>query len=155
MKKRIEIALILVGLLMLLTGIARLMRHGDLPSVRAAFSDYLPGRPRPTHLSCQEMEHYYMGYRESAGSWQCQVDSSPLCERVYVYGSHDTIRAFMAFRCHFPVAALIADYGWWEGKRRYASAYYLAWPQEKVAAIVRYWRVEPMATVWHITFFGS
>jgi hypothetical protein len=98
--------------------------HGeDAVYALAEFDAYLPGNNLPPDLSCEVVETY-----QTRGQWVCRLTGGPHCESGYLIARDAVIIHTTFFRCNFPVAYLVAEYGRYENVRRYSRGLLLRWP---------------------------
>jgi hypothetical protein len=98
--------------------------HGEnAASALAAYEPFMPGSPIPKNVECEGMSGFY-----DSVQILCRMEGGPHCEQGYVVGRDGVIIHTTFFRCHFPVAFLIAEYGRYEEVRRYRRVLVLRWP---------------------------
>jgi hypothetical protein len=95
----------------------------DAGNALAEYERYMPGNPIPDGLTCDETGGLYDSMQTL-----CQTDGGSYCGHGYLIARHDIIVHATFFRCNFPLAYLIADYGRYEQASRYKRLTVLRWP---------------------------
>ncbi len=98
--------------------------HGENAATALAdYEAYMPGQPIPDDIECEGMSGYYDNVQIL-----CRTAGGPYCEQGYVVGRNGVIVHTTLYRCHFPVAYLVAKYGRYDELRRYRRVLVLRWP---------------------------
>lgn len=98
--------------------------HGeDATTALADYQPFMPGNPIPADVECEGMSGFYDSLQVL-----CRAEGGPYCERGYMVGREGIIIHTTFYRCNFPVAYLIAEYGRYEEVRRYRRVLVLRWP---------------------------
>jgi len=98
--------------------------HGpDAAHALAEYQRYMPGNPIPEGVECDGTSGLYEHVQVL-----CRTRGGSYCEHGYVVARNDVIIHTTFFRCNFPVAYLIAEYGRYEQVRRYRRVLVLRWP---------------------------
>jgi|FLYN01.1.fsa_nt_gi hypothetical protein len=95
----------------------------DAGSALAEYERFMPGVTVPEDVSCDGMAGFY-----DTVQVLCRVEGGPYCEHGYVVARRGVIVHTTFFRCDFPVAYLVAQYGRYEEVRRYRRVLVLRWP---------------------------
>jgi hypothetical protein len=138
------LAAVVFGMLMM----ASQLRQGeDAAHGLAAYERYLPGNPLPEGMECETTNGFY-----NYSQVMCRAEGGPYCEHGYVLVRNNVIMHTSFFRCHFPVAYMIAEYGRYEQVRRYKRVILLRW-QGAYAHVRRTGWLNAMASVSIVTWW--
>lgn len=113
------LAAVVLGILM----IAPQFGQGeDAAHALAEYERYMPGNPMPEGVECEGANGFY-DYTQVL----CRTEGGRYCEHGYLLVRNDIIIHTTFFRCNFPVAYMIAEYGRYEQVRRYRRVIVLRW----------------------------
>jgi hypothetical protein len=99
-------------------------RGEDAATALADLQPFMPGNPIPEGVDCDGITGFY-----DDPQVLCRTDGSPYCERGYMVGREGVIIHTTFYRCHFPVAFLVAEYGRYEEVWRYREVVVLRWAE--------------------------
>jgi hypothetical protein len=127
----IRLAVPLLGVLLVLIGLALLSGYGENPEeALAAYGPYLPGSPLPSDVTCRTLSDYPGAYGDV-----CTVSTVPYCQRGYLIVQGGLITYTRWIGCDLPAAYLMAQYGRPERITHFRRVVMLLW--EGMSAQVR------------------
>jgi hypothetical protein len=115
------LAVVILSILLLAP---HLGRGEDAAAALAGFQPFMPGNPIPEDVECEGMSGFYDSVQVL-----CRTEGGPYCERGYMVGREGVIIHTTFYRCNFPVAYLVAEYGRYEEVRRYSAVLVLRWSE--------------------------
>lgn len=124
--------------------------HGeDAATALAQYERFIPGSPMPNGLDCDGATGFYDNIQVL-----CRVEGGQYCQHGYIVVRHSVIVHTTFFRCNFPVAYLVAQYGRYEQVRRYRRALVLRWPHA-YAHVRRTGWLNSMQSVYIVTWWRA
>jgi hypothetical protein len=117
------IATVVVCLFGVLLLAPQIGRGEDASQALAEYSPYMPGNAVPHNLTCNSVS----GYDEEL-QLMCRVPGGTFCQHGYIMVDDGIITQTSFFKCHFPLAYLIAQYGRYEQVQHFSRVVILRWP---------------------------
>ena len=111
----------IIGLFGVLLLAPQIGRGEDASQALAEYSPYMPGSALPRNVTCDAIS----GYDEFQAS--CRVPGGTFCQYGYIIVTDSIITQTSFFKCHFPLAYLIAQHGRYEHMQQFSKVFILRW----------------------------